>query len=502
MSHVQSNKTYIGTVEDNNDPKKLGRVKVRVLDIFESISVDDIPWASPWKDLNGNSANIPEIGKVVTVVFDQGNIYKPEFIFADHFNINLEKKLASLSGTNYVSMKSLIFDHKTQIYVNDDEGLKIDHKYNNINITENSIHLNLKDNNGSLNIGDATAGQQAILGNHWMDWFDEFVDNLLNGPYLGNLMAPVVANASFIDVLVKYKALRDPVFLSHHVNIVDNNKVSTVRNTSREADGQIGDSWKSTVKKNELTKKEPIKYKPKDGPKKDYDDSYVAPPSDGSPDTTPGASTIPPNEPLSSTTSNSKIDKLVKYMKSKKYNVYDQIGILNIVGMRRKDDGKVSNKFDDELYVFYKNANGNWELMEYTITTVPGYSPKTTTLPDKVAVLKIGQYVDQYKLDFHQGKKDHLCLKRATSVVHRNDKPGSYNYNAGTDTGSFGINIHRSSATGDANNVYNYSEGCQVFKNINQFNQFISLCQKQSKDYNKASFTYTLCRKSEFDSFS
>jgi hypothetical protein len=36
-------------------------------------------------------------------------------------------------------MKSLIFDHKTQVYVNDKEGLKIDHKYNNVNITESGV---------------------------------------------------------------------------------------------------------------------------------------------------------------------------------------------------------------------------------------------------------------------------------------------------------------------------------------------------------------------------
>lgn len=191
MARVEANKTYIGTVEDNDDPKKLGRVRIRVMDIFDNIPVEDIPWASPWKDLNGNGVNIPEKGKVVTVIFDNGNIYKPEFIFSDHYNLNLEKKLESLSGSNYTSMKALIFDHKTQIYVNDEEGLKLDHKFNNLNITEGTIDINLKDNNGLVNIGDATAGQQAILGNHWMDWFDEFVDNLLNGPYLGNLMAPV-----------------------------------------------------------------------------------------------------------------------------------------------------------------------------------------------------------------------------------------------------------------------------------------------------------------------
>src|ERR1035437_11063974 len=103
MAQVEANKTYIGVVEDNVDSKKLGRVKVRVLDVFDNIDVADIPWASPWKDLNGNSCNVPEIGKVVTVIFDQANIYKPEFVFADHFNINLEKKLASLEGSDYRS---------------------------------------------------------------------------------------------------------------------------------------------------------------------------------------------------------------------------------------------------------------------------------------------------------------------------------------------------------------------------------------------------------------
>jgi hypothetical protein len=144
MNKVEPNKTYIGIVEDNADPKKLGRVKVRVLDIFDEMELEDLPWATPWKDINGNEFNVPEKGKVLIVVFEQGDTYKPEFIFADHYNINLEKKLESLDGDNYKSMKSLIFDHKTQIYVNDEEGLKIDHKYNNINITEDTIDLNLK----------------------------------------------------------------------------------------------------------------------------------------------------------------------------------------------------------------------------------------------------------------------------------------------------------------------------------------------------------------------
>src|ERR1035437_5707727 len=105
--YVDRTRTYVGIVEDNEDPKKLGRCKVRVLDLFDEIPVADIPFASPWKDLNGNEFNVPEKGKVVTVVFDQGNIYKPEYIYSDHYNVNLEKKLGSLSGKDYTSMKAL-----------------------------------------------------------------------------------------------------------------------------------------------------------------------------------------------------------------------------------------------------------------------------------------------------------------------------------------------------------------------------------------------------------
>ena len=536
MAKVEANKTYVGVVEDNSDPKRLGRVRVRVLDVFDSLKVEDIPWATAWKDLNGNVVNIPEKGKVLLVVFDQGDEYKPEFISSDHYNVNLEKKLTSLSATDYISMKSLLFDHKTQVYVNDKEGLKLDHKYNNVNITENTIDFNLKDNNRHVNIGDATAGQQAILGNHWMDWFDEFVDNLMGnngGPYLGNLGAPVVTNPAMIQVLMKYKAKRDPVFLSHHVNIVDNNKVSTVRNTKREDNPQLGDAWNSTKVENNLTKKTNEDFKPVEGPKKEYDDKHVEPainkpvtPVGGTaaggstasaqvatttPTTTsalPPANTNPVNEPLSSPTSNPKIDKMISFLKSKRYSVYEDIGVLNIVSMQspNKDSGEVSNKFDDTLNLFFKNESGNWELLEYQVTTLPGFVPKTTSLPDGVGMLALGQYVDQLKLDTYivdastTPYKTDRCLKVGECVIHINDSTDKYNYKSNKIKAKSIVLIHRSS-NGIADYVFNYSGGAHVFKNSTQYDQFLDFCDKQVKLSNKAVFTYTLCRASEFESF-
>jgi len=538
MAKVEANKTYVGVVEDNTDPKRLGRVKVRVLDVFDNLKVEDIPFATPWKDLNGNVVNIPEKGKVLLVVFDQGDEYKPEYISADHYNANLEKKLVSLADADYISMKSLLFDHKTQVYVNDKEGLKLDHKYNNVNITENTIDFNLKDNNRHVNIGDATAGQQAILGNHWMDWFDEFVDNLMGnngGPYLGNLGAPVVTNPAMIQVLMKYKAKRDPVFLSHHVNIVDNNKVSTVRNTHREDNPQLGDSWNSTKVENNLTKKTNEDFKPVEGPKQEYDDKHVEPAintpvvpvvggtagAGGSassaqvttttpttPSALPPANTNPVKEPLSSPTSNPKIDKMISFLKSKKYVVYEDIGVLNIVSMQspNKDSGEVSNKFDDTLNLFFKNESGNWELLEYQLTTMPGFVPKTDSLPDGVGMLALGQYIDQLKLDTYivdastTPYKTDRCLKVGECIFHINDTNDKYNYKSNKIKAKSIVLIHRSS-NGIADYVFNYSGGAHVFKNSTQYDQFLDFCDKQVKLSNKAVFTYTLCKQSEFDSF-
>ncbi len=224
-----SNQTFIGVVADNNDPRKLGRCKVRVINIFDKIPTADIPWATPWRDLNGNTFIVPEVGKLVTVIFDQGNIYKPEFIYAEHYNKNLEDKLKTLEGDNYTSMKALVYDHKTQIYVNDTEGLKIDYLYNNINIEKDTISINLKDNNSNLNLGDAMASQQVILGNHFLDWFDDFLEILTTTPYMDSQGGPIMPHPLLTDhYRVKYLNLRDPKFLSHHVRVVDNDAIDTV----------------------------------------------------------------------------------------------------------------------------------------------------------------------------------------------------------------------------------------------------------------------------------
>lgn len=216
-------KLWVGLVEENVDPDRLGRIKVRVQSIFDEMPVEDIPWAHPVKTLTGKSFEIPAIGKIVSVFFPNDNLYEPYYMYSDHYNVNLQKKLKDYSDDEYPNFTALVFDHKTKVF-SDDQNLTMDYLYNRITIDNDNINLELKDNQRKVNIGTKTASQQAVLGNHFFDWFDKLVNKLVEPTsMMGNMGAPILKPE--IDLLlVEYQTLRE-TFVSDHVYIVDDNKV-------------------------------------------------------------------------------------------------------------------------------------------------------------------------------------------------------------------------------------------------------------------------------------
>ena len=86
-----------------------------------------------------------------------------------------------------------------------------------------------------------------------------------------------------------------------------------------------------------------------------------------------------------------------------------------------------------------------------------------------------------------------MCQRLGEVEVYRDsDLNNEIDRDAGTiDKGMFGINIHRSRKTGEADLVNSYSAGCQVFKNTTDFNDFMKLANKSSDKFGN-SFTYTL----------
>lgn len=86
--------TYLGTVINNTDPLKLGRVRV-LIDLYDDLEEDSIPWATPLLEtFLGNSVNsikfsVPELGSQVRVSFPNKDKYAP---FYSGCEINLENK--------------------------------------------------------------------------------------------------------------------------------------------------------------------------------------------------------------------------------------------------------------------------------------------------------------------------------------------------------------------------------------------------------------------------
>jgi hypothetical protein len=188
------------------------------------------------------------------------------------------------------------------------------------------------------------------------------------------------------------------------------------------------------------------------------------------------------------------IRALLFLMKKNGYVVYTKPYQLNIVGVRSKST--IPNKFDDWLYVFWKDKNGKWVGRNYPITTDPGtYYLKDRKFLSKLgtAILKEGQYVDTYKLDLHLGKYLAMTQRLGPVTVYRDyDRDAVLDFDNGREeTGMFGINIHKAKNNTVTNDVESWSAGCQVFQDSKDFDDFMKLAQKHKALYGNK-FTYTL----------
>lgn len=184
-----------------------------------------------------------------------------------------------------------------------------------------------------------------------------------------------------------------------------------------------------------------------------------------------------------------KLEQIQAAVKGKGYNWFEAELQLNIVGVRTSSTGKsVTNLFDDFITLSYKEG-GVWKYHEWPATTEPGKKGVMEfSNPNGVARLVPGQYRNSHVIGRHQGKYD--ALKQASPVKVYRDKNKDMTYDeVQTQEGIFGINIHKAGA--NSTYVENWSEGCQVFKRIVDFDEFMRICVRSSQKVS-GSFTYTL----------
>lgn len=189
---------------------------------------------------------------------------------------------------------------------------------------------------------------------------------------------------------------------------------------------------------------------------------------------------------------------VLSYAKSLGYDVWNEPYRLWLFGIRSNE--AKSNSFDDTLGCYYFDGEG-WRSYFWPGTTDPGkYWLENPGRVEGTAILVEDQYLDTWTIDMHRSSYKALCQRAGEVKVYRdNNRDGTLDENPDTImTGYFGINIHRSSTSGESSQVDKWSAGCQVFKRLADFNKMMELAEMQVEKTGRKTFSYTLLNEEGF----
>ena len=175
------------------------------------------------------------------------------------------------------------------------------------------------------------------------------------------------------------------------------------------------------------------------------------------------------------------IEELKTEFKKLNYTWFEHI---NFVGVRSK--ANLPNQFDDLFGVIIGS-----QIQWFSCTTNAGTHWLRNLLNKKgTALLKPSQYIDTWKIGFHQGKYEAFVQAKPVTVYRDKNLNDIAEESAVTDTGMFGINIHRANDKFISKLVDKWSAGCQVLNNPADFTNLLSLGKQSKRDF----FTYTLLK--------
>jgi hypothetical protein len=188
----------------------------------------------------------------------------------------------------------------------------------------------------------------------------------------------------------------------------------------------------------------------------------------------------------------STLQQIIKTAESKGYTIDRRPFKLNIIGVR---NAKATNQntFDDQIAYFYYDNNGQLRGKVAVGTTDPSTYWLNNPMNVKgAAVLKSGEYKDAYAIGLHRGQYTALVQVKPVTTIRDNDRNAIINYFAPTTTGLYGINIHRATLNKQNKAVIGQdSAGCQVFRDVADYNEMIDLAKKSREKYGNK-FSYIL----------
>ncbi|MGQ1786251.1 MULTISPECIES: hypothetical protein [unclassified Saccharicrinis] len=186
------------------------------------------------------------------------------------------------------------------------------------------------------------------------------------------------------------------------------------------------------------------------------------------------------------------LNDIIKRMENNNYSVFKNDRKpynLNLIGIRTTS--RIANAFDDFVGYFY-HFRGKWTFKLYPATTDPGqYWLDKPMMLAGTAILKAGQYRQAYTIGLHAGKYRALRQAAPVTVYRDPNRDNMLDHDVQESTGMFGINIHRASAYQPSVKVFKWSAGCQVIAAPKDFQEFMDVCTKASRQWG-SKFTYTL----------
>jgi hypothetical protein len=125
---VLRDETKTSEGQDLAEPKKWGRIKIRVYPMMasEDIPVDSLPWAVPALPIGSGGSNVdygsfavPQIDSMVWVFFEQGNPYYPVYFAEASDGVH---GLPSWLETNYPDRRGFTFKNGLTVVVDEKDN--------------------------------------------------------------------------------------------------------------------------------------------------------------------------------------------------------------------------------------------------------------------------------------------------------------------------------------------------------------------------------------------
>ena len=203
-----SESLYLGTVIDNVDPLKIGRLRVRVVEVHGSSADNDasLPWATPLRSpqlgaaADLSSFHVPDIGTRVLIMFHRGSIYSPLYSFIP---LSLTEKWSEMD-TNYPERYGFIdsLGNKTVIDKTDKtlDAIMYDGATERVHLRIDPTKYQITDNNTNTIKVDLSAGTvSAVLGNGYSISISSSGAFTINAPVASSVTTPTLTlNGNFV----------------------------------------------------------------------------------------------------------------------------------------------------------------------------------------------------------------------------------------------------------------------------------------------------------------